>query len=264
MKHIPNIFTLINLFCGCLAVVFALQLSVSYLYELDERPMVQSMQSSLWMASLFIGIAAVVDFLDGFLARLFRVSSEMGKQLDSLSDVVSFGVAPGIILYQLLRISAIKESGALDTTVAGTYLAFLLPCCAAWRLAKFNLDASQQYGFRGVPTPAVGLLVASFPLVLHYNYFDGAVNGVLLNTWVLYLIIALLCYLMVSNLPIMGLKFKDYSLRNNISKLVLLVIAVVAGLTLKWLAVPVVFIVYIIVSLATANRTPQSLSSSKI
>jgi CDP-diacylglycerol--serine O-phosphatidyltransferase len=255
MKQIPNIFTLINLFFGCLAIVHALQLDVSYLYELDGRPIMQSMQSSLWMASIFIALAGVVDFLDGFLARLLKVSSEMGKQLDSLSDVVSFGVAPGVILYQLLRMAVMTGAEAVDTSAVWTYAAFLIPCFAAWRLAKFNLDTRQQYGFRGVPTPAVGLLIASFPLILYYNYFNGAVNDLLLNKWVLYLVIAVLCYLMVADFPVMGLKFKDYTLKNNLSKLLLLVIAVVAALTLQWLAVPVVFIIYIILSLTQSRQT---------
>jgi CDP-diacylglycerol---serine O-phosphatidyltransferase len=257
MKHIPNIFTLLNLFFGCLAIVFALQLDVSFLYQLDQQPIMQSMKASLWMASLFIGLSAIVDFLDGFVARLLKVSSEMGKQLDSLSDVVSFGVAPGIILYQILRISVIREEAAIETSSIWTFVAFLVPCFAAWRLAKFNIDTRQLYGFRGVPTPAVGLLIASFPLILNYNYFDGAINNILLNRWVLYLIIALLCFLMVADFPVLGLKFKDYSLKNNIPKLVLLVVAVVAALTLQWLAVPVVFIIYIVLSLTTRSPSPE-------
>src|SRR5215213_8638639 len=148
MKQIPNIFTLFNLFFGCLAIVYALQLDVSFLYELDGRPIMQSMQASLWMASLFMAIAGIIDFLDGFLARLLKAKSEMGKQLDSLSDVVSFGVAPGIILYQILRLSIMKDTDAVDTSTAWAYAAFAIPCFAAWRLAKFNLDERQQYGFR--------------------------------------------------------------------------------------------------------------------
>ena len=258
MKHIPNIFTLANLFFGCLAIVYALQLEVAFLYELDGQPIMQSMQSSLWMASIFIGVAAVIDFLDGFVARLLKVPSEMGKQLDSLSDVVSFGVAPGVIMYQLLRIAVMKESEDVETSIAWTYAAFLVPCFAAWRLAKFNIDTRQQYGFRGVPTPAVGLLIASFPLILYYNYFDGSVNDLLLNRWVLYAIIALLCYLMVADIPIMSLKFKDYTLRSNMMKLVLVVLAVVAAIALKWMAVPVIFILYIILSLAQRKEIVQS------
>jgi CDP-diacylglycerol---serine O-phosphatidyltransferase len=255
MKHIPNIFTLFNLFFGCLAIAYALQLDVSFLYELDGRPIMQSMQASLWMASLFIAIAGVIDFLDGFVARLIKAQSEMGKQLDSLSDVVSFGVAPGIILYQLLRLAIMKESEAVETSVAWTYAAFAIPCFAAWRLAKFNIDTRQQYGFRGVPTPAVGLLIASFPLILYHNYFDGAINNLLLNKWVLYLIIAVLCYLMVADFPVQSLKFKDYTVRSNINKIILLIVAVAAAFTLKWLAVPIVFIVYIVLSLTTRSQT---------
>ena len=260
MKHIPNIFTCANLFFGCLAIVYALQLEVVYMYEVDGQRIMQSMQASLWMASIFIAVAAVIDFLDGFVARLLKVSSEMGKQLDSLSDVVSFGVAPGVILYQLLRIAVANENQSqdLEVSVAWTYAAFLVPCFASWRLAKFNLDTRQQYGFRGVPTPAVGLLIASFPLILYYDYFGGAINDLLLNRWVLYAIIALVCFLMVSELPIMSMKFKDYSLRNNMMKLLLLVLAVVAAIALKWLAVPVIFILYIVLSLANRNQIVQS------
>lgn len=258
MKHIPNIFTLANLFFGCLAIVYGLQLEVVFLYEVDGLPIMQSMQASLWMASIFIGVAAVIDFLDGFIARLLKVPSEMGKQLDSLSDVVSFGVAPGVIMYQLLRIAVMKESENVEVSIAWTYAAFLIPCFAAWRLAKFNLDTRQQYGFRGVPTPAVGLLIASFPLILYYNYFDGAVNTLLLNRWVLYAIIALLCYLMVANIPIMSLKFRDYTLRSNAMKLVLLVLGIIAAIALKWVAVPVIFVLYIILSLASRDKIVQS------
>lgn len=258
MKHIPNIFTLANLFFGCLAIVYALQPDISFTYDLDERPIpvLLSTQAPLWMASICIGIAAVIDFLDGFVARLLKASSEMGKQLDSLSDVVSFGVAPGVILYQLLRVSTMQAADAIETSEAWTYPAFLIPCFAAWRLAKFNIDTRQLYGFRGVPTPAVGLLIASFPLILYYNYFDGAVNNLLLNKWVIYAVIVVLSYLMVADIPIMSLKFRDYTLRSNMMKLVLVAVAVVAALLLKWLAVPVVFIVYIILSLASERSNP--------
>ncbi|HYF30392.1 MAG TPA: CDP-alcohol phosphatidyltransferase family protein [Chitinophagaceae bacterium] len=258
MKHIPNIFTLINLFLGCLAIVHALQLDVSFLYSMDQQPMTQSMQASLWMASIFIAAAAVIDFLDGFIARLLKASSEMGKQLDSLSDVVSFGVAPGIIVYQILRLALMQDTEAVETPIAWAYPAFLIPCFAAWRLAKFNIDTRQQYGFRGVPTPAVGLLIASFPIILLYNYYNGAINELLLSKWVLYLVIVLLCYLMVADIPILSLKFKDYTLRTNFTKLVLVVLAVIAAFVLKWLAVPVIFVLYIILSLTTERKSNKT------
>src|SRR5205085_10548499 len=112
---------------------------------------------------------AAVDFFDGFIARLFKSSSEMGKQLDSLADLVSFGVAPGLILYQLLRISYAQQENGLEVSIVWLLPAFLIPCAAAWRLAKFNLDSEQQNSFKGVPAPAVGLLVASFPLIIHFQ-----------------------------------------------------------------------------------------------
>ena len=119
----------------------------------------------LTWAAICIIIAALIDFLDGFVARLLKATSSMGKQLDSLSDIVSFGVAPGVILYQLLRFSFAREENGLNVSIVWLLPAFILSCAAAYRLAKFNLDESQSVIFKGVPVPAVGLLVASFPLI---------------------------------------------------------------------------------------------------
>ena len=206
------------------------------------------------IASLFIGLAAVVDFLDGFVARLFKATSAMGKQLDSLADIVSFGVAPGMILYQFLRLSFAKEDDGLDVSLIWLMPAFIVPCAAAWRLAKFNLDEGQQYSFKGVPTPAVGLVIASLPLIYWYNN-NQTVLDLLRNKWLLYGIIAILSYLMVSNLPIMSLKFRDFSLKNNIPKLVLLIISIVLAILLKWMAVPIIFVLYIALSLAFKTKS---------
>lgn len=253
MKQIPNLFTLINLFFGCTAIVFILQNGISIFFDTENTQLVD-MPEKIWLASLFIGLAGAVDFLDGFVARLFRSSSAMGKQLDSLADVVSFGVAPGMIIYQFLRLSFAKEENGLDVSLIWLLPAFVLPCAAAWRLAKFNLDESQQHSFRGVPAPAAGLLVASLPLI--YWYSDNEmVTDLLLNKWFLYAMIFILSYLMVSNLPLMSLKFKDYSLKNNLPKIILLVISVILIFILKWLAVPAIFILYIAVSLAFKNKT---------
>lgn len=178
----------------------------------------------------------------------------MGKQLDSLADVVSFGVAPGVILYQLLRISLIREENGLDASIIWLLPAFILSCASAYRLAKFNIDTTQYYGFKGVPTPAVGLLVASFPLMLHYGGSLININQWLINKWVLYSLIIVLSWLMVSNLPIMALKFKDYSVKNNLPKIILLAIAILTIPFFKWLAIPVLFIAYIILSLLLKNK----------
>jgi CDP-diacylglycerol--serine O-phosphatidyltransferase len=253
MKQIPNLFTLLNLFFGCCAIVFVLQNGISVFYT-GENPQLVDMPEKVVIASIFIGLAAVVDFLDGFVARLFSSTSAMGKQLDSLADAVSFGVAPGMIIYQFLRLSFAKEENGLDVSLIWLLPAFVLPCTAAWRLAKFNLDENQQQSFRGMPTPAVGLLVASLPLI--YWYSDNEmITDLLLNKWFLYAMIFILSYLMVSNLPLLSLKFKDYSLKNNWPKIILLVISVVLIFTLKWLAVPAIFMLYIAVSLAFKNKS---------
>ena len=248
-KQIPNLFTLLNLFLGCIAIVFALQTETISIYVGEDLSTHYNIPEKLSIAAYFIFAAAVIDFLDGFVARLMKATSEMGKQLDSLSDVVSFGVAPSVILYQLLRISFIKEEDGLETSIAWLLPAFIVACAGAYRLARFNLDNSQSYGFKGVPIPAAGLLIASFPLILHFGNSFINVNEWLTNKWVLYAVIVLVSWLMVSTLPLMALKFKDYSIKNNIPKIILLAVAILAALIFQWLAVPIVFIGYIILSL---------------
>ncbi len=252
MRQIPNIFTLFNLFFGCIAIVFILQTGESLIMQ-DNGTWVAQFPEKIWWGAAFIGIAAVVDFLDGFVARLFNASSAMGKQLDSLADLVSFGVAPGMILYQLLRIAYIGEESGLDTSLIALVPAFIFPCATAYRLARFNLDNSQQYGFKGVPAPAAGLVVASFPLIL-YGSTNYDLNTVFTNKWFLYAVILVLSGLMVSRMPLLAFKFKDLSVKNNLSKIILLVLAIIAAIFLGWLAVPVVFILYIIVSLAFREK----------
>lgn len=253
MKQIPNLFTLLNLLFGCLAIIFILQNGISIMFSAGGTQLVD-MPEKIWMGSLCIGLAAVVDFLDGFLARLFHASSPLGKELDSLSDVVSFGVAPGMILYQFLRMSFMKQEDGLDISLIWLLPALVLPCAAAYRLGNFNLDAGQQYGFKGIPTPAIGLLVASFPLI-YWNANSTLVVELLLNKWFLYTLIFLLSWGMVSRLPMLSFKFKDYSIRNNLSRWLLLLIGIVAAFFVKWLAVPVSFIFYILLSLIYKSKS---------
>jgi CDP-diacylglycerol--serine O-phosphatidyltransferase len=252
MKQIPNLFTLLNLVAGCLAIIFILQTGETLVSQSDEGAWVPQLPEKIWWGGICIGIAAIIDFLDGFVARLFKATSGMGKQLDSLADIVSFGVAPGLILYQLLRISFIQQETGLDESVWALAPAFIFPCAGAWRLARFNVESSDGNGFKGVPIPAAGLVVASLPLILFYNKFDA--GAVLLNKWTLYAIIILLSYLMVSDARFMALKFSDTSLKNNMPKIILAVAAIIAALVLQWLAVPVVFIIYIIISLTTKKQ----------
>ena len=252
MKNIPNLFTLLNLLFGCIAVILILQNGIMILYNADGTQYIGTPEK-IWLASVFIGLAALVDFLDGLVARLFKATSPLGKQLDSLADVVSFGVAPGMILYQLLRLSFAGQENGLDVSVGWFLPALIFPCAAAYRLARFNIDESQQYGFKGVPTPAAGLLIASLPLISWYTT-NPTVVAAIGNKWVLYGLILLVAWLMTSNLPLMALKFNNYSVRRNWPKLILLALAVVSAVFLRWLAVPVVFIFYIIVSLAAETN----------
>lgn len=254
MKQIPNLFTLLNLFAGCLAIVFALQTNTVIFYINDQYNSSFNIPEKISWAAICIIIAAVIDFLDGFVARLMKATSDLGKQLDSLSDVVSFGVAPAVILYQLLRFSFAREENGLDVSIAWMLPAFLLACAAAYRLGKFNLDQSQQFSFKGVPVPAVGLLIASYPLILHFNSFP-AINNIVINKWFLYFTILISGYLMLSNHRMMALKFSDFKVKNNLPKIILLVIAIIAALFLQWIAVPVVFIFYVLLALFFPQKT---------
>jgi CDP-diacylglycerol---serine O-phosphatidyltransferase len=256
MKHIPNLFTLLNLFFGCMAIVYILQTNdFVYLsadgqqYNFDGK---ESIPLQWWYGSLFIGLAAVVDFLDGAVARFFKAESALGKQLDSLADVVSFGVAPAMIVFQLLRMSYMQDATGIETDNWLLAPAFIIACAAAYRLGKFNLDSSQATVFKGVPTPAVGLLVASFPLIVYKNQLG--LGSLFLNKWFLYGLIVILAWLMVGNARMMSLKFKRDNLSQQWPLLVLAGIAVAGIFLLKWVTVPVVFIAYVLVSLLTQNK----------
>ena len=253
MKQIPNIFTLLNLICGCIAIVYTLQNGITIQYSGDNAQFVD-VAEKMRMASLFIGIAAVVDFLDGFVARLFNATSEMGKQLDSLADVVSFGVAPSLIIYQFLRMSFAAEENGINISLVWLIPAFIIAGAAAYRLARFNLDRTQTIGFKGVPVPAVGLLIASMPLIYEQSNNETIIN-ILLNKWFLYAIIFAVSSLMVSTLPLMAFKFKNLSLKSNLPRYLVILFAIIGALFMGWLAVPIVFVAYIILSLAYKNRT---------
>jgi len=260
MKQIPNLFTLLNLVFGCMAIIFILQQGVMLL-PLDSEgniiitpQQLENIPEKIWLASLCIGLASLVDFLDGFVARFFNATSEMGKQLDSLADLVSFGVAPGIIMYQFLRLSFAQESGSLDTSVIWLLPFVLIPCAAAWRLARFNLDKSQSFSFKGMPVPAAGIFIASLPLIW-WNVNEQWVIDLLLNKWFLFGLILVLSYLMVSRLPLMALKFRNFGLKDNMPKYLLFVIAIAAIVILKWLAVPVIVLAYVLLSLLFKPQT---------
>jgi CDP-diacylglycerol--serine O-phosphatidyltransferase len=248
LKQLPNIFTLLNLFFGCMAIVVVLQSDMVLLADENGNNLVQ-FPEKIFLASLFIAIAAVIDFFDGFVARLLKASSEMGKQLDSLADVVSFGVAPGMIIYQFLRLSFAGQPDGLDTSIWWLLPAFIVPCAGAYRLARFNIDTEQTFGFKGVPIPAAGLLIAAFPLIYWHNN-SATVATLLVNHWFWYGVILFISYLMVSTLPMLALKFKGVTLQKLLPFILIAVISLLTAIFAGWLAVPVGFLAYVALSLA--------------
>lgn len=251
MKHLPNLLTLGNLFCGCVAIAYVLTAQPYTSMSLD-----RGMPSWDWVygieqiyyGTIFIGIAGVCDLLDGFTARALKVYSPIGKDLDSLADVVSFGVAPSVIMYKLLWDVLMSEKNAMDVSMLAMSPAFLLACFAALRLARFNVDTTERKGyFKGMPTPAAGMFIASFPLLLWFNPFGVA--GLLQNKWVLYGIIGIVCWLMVSGITFFKLMPAQWSLATTWPQIILIVLSGVALFLLQLAAVPLIFVLYILLSL---------------
>jgi CDP-diacylglycerol--serine O-phosphatidyltransferase len=214
-----------------------------------------SIPEQMFMASLFIGLAAVVDFFDGFVARWMKATSVIGVQLDSLADVVSFGVAPSLIVYQFLRLSFAQQNNGLSINTIFLLPAFLVACAGAYRLARFNIDTTQTTYFKGLPIPANGLLVASFPLIYWTNIYPD-ITRVLINPWFWYAIIVVLSYLMISKIPMLALKFSNFSIKRMMPFIIIAVVAVVSAFFIQWLAVPLSFLLYVILSLLTKQSKP--------
>lgn len=230
-KYIPNSITLANLFCGTIAVVLAVE-------------------NRLDWAALFVGLGIFFDFFDGFFARLLNVKSDLGLQLDSLADMVTAGVVPGIAMYQLLKGSTwVVEN---ETAIVGfvPYIGFVITLASAYRLANFNIDTRQTTGFIGLPTPANTLLILSLPLILQYEPTEWMIS-ILQNVWVLIGITLLSAYLLNAEIALFALKFKDYSLKNNGIKYLFLAVSAVLLILLKISAIPIVILLYIALSLVT-------------
>ena len=229
-KHLPNAVTCLNLLCGCLALthIFAGRL-----------------ETGAW----FVAAAAAADFADGLLARALRVSSAIGKDLDSLADMVSFGVVPGAIFFQLLARDVV--SNGLPEWVP--YLGFAVSIFSALRLAKFNNDTRQTTSFIGLPTPACTLVVASLPLILAYDQFG--LKDIILNPWFLVGLTALLSGLLIAELPLFALKFKTLRWADNRRRFLFLLLAAGLLLVLRAAAVPLVVLLYVLLSVPkTAAR----------
>lgn len=222
-KHLPNAITCANLFSGCIGIVLAFK-------------------GEMIAASYAIFLSAIFDFFDGLASRVLKSFSGIGKDLDSLADMVSFGVLPAVIMYQIL-LQARQIPQISDYL---NFIAFLIPVFSALRLAKFNVDTRQAENFIGLPTPANAILIASFPLILdHHNRFY---SEPLQNPWVLTVLILVMCTLLVIEVPMMSLKFKNTDFNQNISRYLLLLFSAILILFFKFAAVPVVIFIYIALS----------------
>jgi len=221
-KHVPNAITCANLFSGCVGIVFAFQ-------------------GDLIVAAYAVLLSAIFDFFDGFASRVLQSFSGIGKELDSLADIVSFGVLPSVILYQLfLQAPQIdKVSPYLN------FIAFLIPVFSALRLAKFNTDTRQAEIFIGLPTPANGMLIGSFPLIMdQYPNLDRFI----LNPYGLSAFALIMCGLLVAEMPLMSLKFKNKDFNKNIYRYLLLLFSAILILFFKFAAVPVIIFIYVTLS----------------
>ena len=254
-KHIPNLLTLLNLFFGCWAIVATFQSGT--VASIDETgDMIVEIPEQLYLASLYIGIAAVIDFLDGFVARLLGVHSELGKQLDSLSDVVSFGVAPAAIVFQFLRLSLASDVNALSHSTLLMAPAFIIAMAGAYRLGRFNLDKEQTTYFKGVPIPMIGILTACFPLI-YWQSAVPVVSSLLLSPIFWYVYILLVSYLMVMTRPMLALKGLSGKKKLVIPLLIVGLEVAFAAWFLRWWAIPFGFIGYCVVSLLYKKTITQ-------
>ena len=252
MKHLPNLLTLGNLFCGCIAIAYILTALPYYTFKVNQfgpptYEWVYGIQQ-MYMGSIFIGIAALFDLLDGFAARALKIFSPIGKDLDSLADMVSFGVAPSMILFQLLWDAQMAEKNVFDVSMLGMAPAFLVACFAALRLAKYNITATEQKSFFiGMPTPAVGMFVATFPLIIWYNPYNVA--EYLKHKSVIYFVIVVLCWLMVSTTKFFKLIPSKMKMAYMLPQLILIGVSLPLIIFLKIAAVPIIFVLYIILSM---------------
>ncbi|MGB4774576.1 MAG: CDP-diacylglycerol--serine O-phosphatidyltransferase [Daejeonella sp.] len=223
-KHIPNSITCLNLFSGCLGIVYAFQGKLTY-------------------AAYAIIIAAVFDFFDGMLARLLKAYSPIGKELDSLADVVSFGVLPGVIVYHLfLQAPQLEPVSPLLN-----FSAFIITVFSALRLAKFNIDTRQTENFIGLPTPANAMLIASLPLILMQD--DFSLSAYILNPFFLFIFSLGMSLLLVAEVPLFSLKFKNLKFSENIYRYILLISSIILLILLKFVAVPLIIFLYFSLSL---------------
>jgi len=235
-QHIPNTLTILNLISGLISITLAFEGQFVY-------------------AALMIFIAAVFDFLDGNAARILKAYSELGKQLDSLADLVSFGVAPGMLIFRMISVKCAGSCNLLEQMNISPYFAMLIPVCSALRLAKFNIDLRQEVNFIGLPTPACAIFFASIPLVLYIqpHIFSlvrlDFLSAIFLNTRILTILAVFFSYLLISDFKIFSLKFKSLAWKGNQLRYVFIILSVGLFILFFLSAIPVIIICYILMSI---------------
>ena len=233
VKHIPNTITCLNLFSGCVSCVMAFE-------------------EQYFLAALFVFLAAVFDFCDGMAARLLKAYSDIGKELDSLADVISFGFAPGMVIFSWLN-----QIGNCEYL---SYIAFLIPIFSALRLAKFNVDVRQTSSFIGLPTPANAIFMVSMiammdPSVQVPGWVDMSwFSSIVGNMWVIIALVILFSYLLVCELPMFSLKFKNLSWKDNKAQFILIGISLLLLSLFQLLAFPFIILTFIVMSIILKGR----------
>jgi len=231
--QVPNIITLLNLFCGCVAVVMIAD------YKFD-------------LAFYFVCLGIFFDFFDGFFARKFGVAGPLGVQLDSLADMVTSGVVPGFVMYRLMAFS--KEFMSVTVGVGAFdhyylyFLGFIITLGACYRLAKFNIDERQSDSFIGLPTPANALFITSIPLVIIAYQDNQLLVEFLMNKWFLVAITFISAYIMNAEIPLFSLKIKNFSFSKYKLQIGFLLLSIVLIVTLKIVAVPLIIVTYVLLS----------------
>lgn len=237
-KHLPNFITCLNLLCGSIAVMIAF-----------------SNPNLLPAVSILIIFAAFFDFADGFTARALGAYSPMGKELDSLADLISFGLAPTAIIFQFMRMAILNEPEAetqLSSLIGILFLVspFLIVIFSGLRLAKFNVDTRQTDSFIGMPTPANALLILALPLILAYGY-SPIYKDIIINKYFLLALTLVQSFFLVSEIPMFSLKFKNLKFADNKLRFAFLASAVVFGGIFQFASIPLIILLYVLLSLVS-------------
>jgi CDP-diacylglycerol--serine O-phosphatidyltransferase len=245
IRFIPNIFTSLNLLCGCIAVLFVVS-------------------GDFIATSVFIVLGIVFDFLDGLFARLLKIQNKVGVHLDSLADMITSGLAPALIIVQLLSVAINDDTIDMNSIFSNSdmnvvqlelvpFIGLLIAVASGYRLAKFNVDDRQTEHFIGLPTPANAIFIFSLPLILEFQHSEY-IENIILNKWFLITVTLISCILLNSEIRLFSLKFKSLDFKDNFIRYLFLVVCILSLILLNFIAIPIIILLYIILSLFKLNN----------